>query len=74
MKKREGKIRYKTLKELKEALDKGKIQLNPESGDCLIVESDSTYFYVDDECVFRMHPSDLLEETLNLLGIPRETA
>jgi len=67
-------MKYKTLKELKEALDKGKIQLNPESGDCLIVESDSTYFYVDDECVFRMHPFDLLEETLNLLGIPWETA
>jgi len=67
-------MKYKTLNELKEALDKGEIQLNPEGGDCLIVESDSTYFYIDDECVFRMHPSDLLEEALDLLGIPWETA
>jgi hypothetical protein len=67
-------MKYKTLMELKKALDKGEIQLNPEGGDCLIVDSDSTYFYLDDECVFRMHPSDLLEEALNLLGIPWENA
>ena len=67
-------MKYKTLNELKEALDKGEIQLNPEGGDCLMVESDSTCFYIDDECVFRMHPSDLLEEALDLLGIPWETA
>ena len=63
-------MKYKTLKELKEALDKGEIELNPESDDGLTLESDITYFYVDDECVFRMHPSDLIEEALDLLGIP----
>jgi hypothetical protein len=63
---------YKTLTELKKAIDTGEIQLNPEGGDCLIVEGDSTYFYLGDEIVFRMHPSDLLEEALNLLGIPWE--
>ena len=62
--------RYKTLKELKEALDNGEIELDPERGDYLTVESDSTYFYLDDECVFRMHPTDLIEEALDLLGIP----
>ena len=67
-------MKYKTLKELKKALDKGKIQLNPHGGDCLMVDADSTYFYLDDEVVFRMHPSDLLEEALNLLGIPWENA
>jgi hypothetical protein len=67
-------MQYKTLKELKEALDKGEIQLDQESGDSLIVDSDSTYFYLDDECAFRMHPSDLLEQALDLLGIPWETA
>lgn len=67
-------MKYKTLKELKKALDKGEIQLNPEGGDCLIVDGDSTYFYLDDEVVFRMHPSDLLEEALSLLGIPWENA
>ena len=66
--------RYKTLKELKEALDKGEIELNPESGDGLTLESDITYFYVDDECVFRMHPSDLLEQALDLLRIPWQIA
>ena len=67
-------MKYKTLRELKEALDKGEIHLNPEGGDCLFLESDSTYFYIEDECVFRMHPSDLLEEALDLLGIPWEPA
>ncbi|RLB28208.1 MAG: hypothetical protein DRG87_09820 [Deltaproteobacteria bacterium] len=67
-------MKYKSLKELKEALDKGEIQANPANGDCLIVDSDSIYFYLDDECVFRMHPSDLLEEALDLLGIPWENA
>ncbi len=66
--------KFKTLKELKEPLDKGEIELNPESGDGLTLESDITYFYVDDECVFRMHPSDLLEEALDLLGIPWQIA
>jgi len=66
--------KYKTLKELKEALDDGEINLDPERGDWLTVESDITYFYVDDECVFRMHPSDLLEEALDLLGIPWQTS
>jgi hypothetical protein len=67
-------MKYKTLKELKEALDQGAVQVDPEGGDCLVVESDSTYFYLDDECVFRKHPSDLLEEALDLLGIPWESA
>ncbi len=66
--------RYITLKELKEALDKGEIKSNPESGDCLTLESDITCFYADDECVFRMHPSDLIEEALDLLGIPWQIA
>ena len=67
-------MKYKTLKELKKAIDQGEIQLNPEGGDCLLVDADSTYFYLDDEVVFRMHRSDLLEEALNLLGIPWENA
>ena len=66
-------MEYKTLKALKQALDQGEIQLDPESGDCLILDSDSTYFYIDDKCVFKMHQSDLLEEALDLLGIPWET-
>jgi len=62
-------MKYKTLKELKEALDRGEIEIDPESGDGLTLESDITYFYVDDECVFRIHPSNLIEEALDLLGI-----
>jgi len=64
---------YTTLKELKEALDEGEIKLDPERGEYLTLESDITYLYVDDECVFRMHPSDLIEEALDLLGIPWQT-
>ena len=67
-------MKYRTLNELREALDKGEIKLNPQSGDGLTLESDIAYFYVDDECVFRMNPSDLLEEALDLLGIPWESA
>lgn len=66
--------KYKTLKELKEALGRGEIEVDPERGDCLTLESDIAYFYVDDECVFRMHPSDLIEEALNLLGVPWQIA
>jgi len=62
-------MKYKTLKELKEALDRGEIEIEPERGDGLTLESDITYFYVDDECVFRIHPSNLIEEALDLLGI-----
>lgn len=64
------KTKYTTLKELKEALDKGEIKLDPGRGDYLTLESDIAYLYVDDECVFRIHPSDLIEEALDLLGIP----
>jgi len=67
-------MKFKTLKELKEALDKREIEIDPESGDGLTLESDIAYFYVDDECVFRMHPSDLIEEALDLLGIPWQIA
>jgi hypothetical protein len=67
-------MKYKSLKRLKEALDQGEIQLDPEGGDYLMVDSDSTYLYLDDECIFRMHPSDLLEKALDLLGMPWEIA
>jgi hypothetical protein len=67
-------MKYTTLKELKKALDQGEIQVHPGNGDCLMVDADSTYFYLDDEVVFRMHPSDLLEEALKLLCIPWENA
>jgi len=68
------KVAYTTLRALKEALDQGELQVNPEAGDGLILDSDSAYFYSDDACVFRMHPTDLLEQALDLLGIPWETA
>jgi len=66
--------KYKTLKELKDALDKGEIKTDPERGDYLSLENEITCFFVDDECVFRMHPSDLIEEALDLLGIPWKTS
>ncbi len=62
--------KYKTLKALKEALDKGEIDLDQERGDCLTLESDIAYLYVDDDCIFRMHPYDLIEQALDFLGIP----
>lgn len=68
---------YKTLKELKAALDSGELKLTAER---LVLDSDVCFLYVnsseDDDgvCVFRAHPANLLEAALDLMGIPWENA
>jgi len=68
---------YTTLKELKDALDSKELVLG--KLDKLIIDNDSTDLYTqdpnsDDEDdtieVFSLHPQNLLEEALELLGIP----
>ena len=72
---------YKTLKQLKTAIDSGKLRLTKH--DALTIDNDSTYLYLGQEaedggtgreCVFSCHPAHLMEQALDLLGIPWENA
>jgi hypothetical protein len=64
---------YETLKDLKAAYDSGAVPRD----EALTIDNDTTSVYVpkgDDEDdydeVFEMHPGTLLEQALDLLGIP----
>lgn len=66
---------YKTLNELKDAYASGAVP----SDATIVIDNDTTNLYVhyaddvdDSECVFEMHPGTLLEEALDLLGVPWE--
>jgi len=74
---------YKTLKALIAAYKAGEIKNGDGSVPYLMIDNDTTDAYVDmfyDEngdvedsvSVFDMHTADLLEEALELLGIPTE--
>lgn len=71
--------RYKTLKELKAALDSGDLELK-QSYDRLIIDNDNCSLYLhsadveDATCIFSVHPADLLEQALDLMGIPWDNA
>jgi hypothetical protein len=41
-------------------------------GCALMLDNDSTNVCKDDEDIFEMHPDELLEAALDLLGIPHE--
>jgi len=56
---------YRTLRELREALAAGTVR-GP-----LLIDSDAVYTLAGDGD-FEMHPADLLEQALDLLGIPHE--
>jgi hypothetical protein len=68
--------KYDTLAQLRDGYDRGEI---PRSS-ALILDGDNTYVYVSDSdsdyddinSVFQLHPSDLLMQALDLLGIPYE--
>jgi len=64
-------MRYDTLKQLRDAIAAGEVT-NP----VLMIDNDSTSVFDGDdedaECVFDMHPDDLLEQALDQLGIPHE--
>lgn len=74
--------KYKTLKELQEAIQSGEVDMSK----CypLCIDNDSTHIYtktIDEDgdedigiCLFSLHPADLMGEALDLLGIPWEEA
>lgn len=80
------KLPYSTLAELKTAIDSGALKLDADCGNCLTIDNDSTYIYLaefdenGDEIqgktkkVFDLHPADLMEQALTLLGIPWQNA
>jgi hypothetical protein len=68
-------LRYKTVAELQVAYRSGELKAE----EALMLDNDSTDAYRDDEAdeleselVFSMHPDQLLEQALDLLGIPHE--
>lgn len=64
---------YETLAELQHAVTRARAcgQEPP----VLTVDNDDSYAYDQaEQLVFRMHPADLLEQALDLLGIPHQDA
>lgn len=61
-------MRYPTVAALAEAFRDG-LGL---TGAVLVIDNDDTHVYVGEECVFRMHPDEVLEGALDLLGVPHE--
>jgi hypothetical protein len=61
-------MKYDTLKQFHDAVKAGQ-----ESGAVLWIDNDTTdAINEDEEELFSMHPADLLEQALDLLGIPHE--
>lgn len=60
----------KYLSDLQQAYADGQIPADAK----LIIDNDSTGVWVEGEPVFEMHPAELLEEALAMLGIPNEPA
>jgi len=71
------KVKYTTLKQLKDAIDSKELVL----GECeaLTIDNDETYLYIQDPAstdeedtiqVASIKPRDLLNQALDLLGIP----
>jgi hypothetical protein len=61
-------MRYMTVAELKNACDEARTAGRevPE----LTLDNDDAPAHEGDECVFRMHPGEVLRQALDLLGIP----
>ena len=64
--------RYTTLAELQHAVTRARAA--GEEPPSLVLDNDDTFAYQDGECAFRMDPETLLEQALDLLGIPHEEA
>ena len=72
-------MKYQTLQELRKAYKSGELD---KKNSPLVIDNDSVTVYEDDDgdeegdsvCVYRSHPATLLEDALNLLGIPWENA
>jgi hypothetical protein len=61
-------VKINTLKGLQVAYVNGALSRD----EPLTVDNDSTYVYTDNGVEFEMHPADLLEQALDLLGIPHQ--
>lgn len=64
---------YDTLEELVDAIKEGELPADA----TLTIDNDETSMYVDVgpndyQCVFRMHPGELTEQALDLLGVRHE--
>lgn len=59
---------YETLSDLVAAVRSGEIT------GTLVIDNDETFVYEGDKEVFRMHPSQALEEALDMLSVPHESA
>lgn len=71
-------VRYETLAELKAAYDSGelsklkyKVWLDNDDAS-ILAEDDITTDGDTDTHIFEVHPEDLLEQALDLLGVPWE--
>ena len=60
----------RSLNDLQEAYADGSIPRDVR----LVIDNDSVSLWLEHGCVFEMHPTELLEQALELLGIPNEPA
>lgn len=60
-------MKYDTLKQLADAYLAGDVKA------LLMLDNDATAVYDEEERVFEMHPADVLDQALSLLGIPHES-
>jgi len=60
-------MKYDTLRQLRDAIQTSEI-----TDAAIGIDNDVTAVYVEGKKVFEMHPDDLLEQALDLLGIPHE--
>lgn len=63
-------MKIETLQELHDLFHTG--QLGQYT--VLVVDNDSTSVWEEGECIFEMHPADLLTQALDLLEIPNAPA
>lgn len=61
-------MKYATLAELRAAYTRGELT------DPITLDNDNTTVYDGDEKVYEAHPDQVLEDALDLLGIPHEPA
>jgi hypothetical protein len=63
-------MKYKTLDELHHAIAHGDVDIDAQ----LVIDNTTAAFYNGDECVYRTHIADLVQEALDMLDIPWEYA
>lgn len=63
-------MKYKTLEQLRDAYASGELSQD----DVMIIDNDTVFVFENETKVFRSDPDTLLEDALQLLGIPSEGA